>query len=166
MKAGLKPAEIAERCNVTSNSIRNWSREFRAYLSPGANASERFYTERDATVLQYISTLKKEGMKATEIIERLAETTFGDVESVEITQEESVAPITNQPTAPEVPETAFLPLQVVEHYSALEKRFDARFEALERSRRDAVFYSALGLIAGLLLAGIFEMFAWLYLHIR
>jgi DNA-binding transcriptional MerR regulator len=157
MKAGLKPAEIAAQCNVTSNSIRNWSKEFRSHLSEGANAPERYYTDRDATVLRYISTLKQEGMKAHEIAERLAEMTFGETETIEATKMQLELPV--PATAQEAQGLTPAVLMVV---NDLERRFDAKFASLEQSKRDPIYYMAVGAI----LALVFVVFLLLLFLVR
>lgn len=161
MKVTLKPAEIAAQCNVTSNSIRNWSKEFREYLSEGANATERYYTERDATVLRYISTLKQEGMKTPEIAERLAEMKFGEAETLESPKIQPliVEPgkaIIAPPALQESPSADFAALMAL---NDLRSEITAKFAALEQAKeetkrsrqRDTLFF-ALGLTAGIVLA--------------
>lgn len=157
MKAGLKPAEIAAQCKVTSNSIRNWSKEFRAHLSEGANAPERYYTDRDATVLRYISTLKQEGMKAHEIAERLAEMTFGETESFDTSDQEPATTTQsdvafNALTPPASPDAPHAPPAIVVAIDDLQRRFEALEVATAKGRqtqRDFVVGLALGAIGAL-----------------
>lgn len=137
MKVTLKPVEIAAQCNVTSNSIRNWSREFREYLSEGANAPERYYTERDATVLRYISTLKQEGMKTPEIVERLAEMTFGEVETIESPLAQTPPANSNKALAaqPALQESSSNDFAAIVALNDLRNEFTAKLATLEAAAK-------------------------------
>ena len=157
MKVTLKPAEIAAQCNVTSNSIRNWSKEFREYLSEGANATERYYTERDATVLRYISTLKQEGMKTPEIAERLAEMKFGEAETLEspTSQDLTVEPskaLVAQPAVQETPSRDLATIVALNDLQTQIKVLERVQEEVKRSRQRDTLFFALGLTAGIVLA--------------
>ncbi len=156
MKVTLKPAEIAAQCNVTSNSIRNWSKEFREYLSEGANATERYYTARDATVLRYISTLKQEGMKTPEIAERLAEMKFGEAETLEsptvqaLTVEPGKALIA-QPALQETPSNDFATIVALNDLQTQIKVLERVQEEIKRGRQRDFLLVMMGVVIGVLL---------------
>ena len=77
--------EIAQTCNVTVNTVRNWCKEFGAYLSPGATVTtgHRRFTERDRNVLLYVSQLRNENLQQSAILQRLSETKFPDIDEPE-----------------------------------------------------------------------------------
>ena len=74
-----KPADAAKLCNTSANTIRNWCRDYAAFLSPGASggAGDRLLTEQDIATLQYIAQLRAEKMLQPEITTRLKETSIG-----------------------------------------------------------------------------------------
>lgn len=63
------PAQAATRANVHGNTIRNWSREYAAFLSPSARGEHgpRLYDDADPSVLCAIAALRKSGVPANEI---------------------------------------------------------------------------------------------------
>ena len=159
MNQPSKPIDIAKQCGVTTNSIRNWSREFALHLSPGANAPERHYSGRDAVVLRYIATLKTEGMKGHAIAERLAETSFGEVESAadshELAKESASDGLQQAPPS----------VVTVDMIISLQRQIEAIQQARSndvRIRRDAVQWFAAGfLVAAFLFLGMIVL-SWLY----
>lgn len=117
----MKTAEIAKALGVTTNTIRNWTKQYGDHLSPGAQPAagqERNYDPHDLAVLRYVQGCVKEGLQHTEIALRLTETTIGAAEAPE-------APQAPTETAPE----ALLPLQVAQ---ASIERFDTLQTALQR----------------------------------
>ena len=145
--------EIAQTCNVTVNTVRNWCKEFGAYLSPGATVTtgHRRFTERDRNVLLYVSQLRNENMQQSAILQRLSETKFPDIDEPE--EESAIEPVQN---APEAASATQLPMVALDD---LERRIDAKLEAMEQRTRPNVWWFAVGLAAGLGFAAIAELFA-------
>ena len=77
----MRTTEAARECNVTLNTIRNWCKDYGAFLSSGATVArgQREFTPHDIEVLKYIALLRSEGMQKGSIVQRLGETTFPDV---------------------------------------------------------------------------------------
>lgn len=149
----MKTAEIAKALDVTTNTIRNWSKQYSGHLSAGAvppPGQERNYTSKDLNVLRYIQGCVQQGMQHTEIATRLAETTISETEVPE--------PPTSPAQATESgPEASLLPLQVVqasiERFDAIQaalQRQDERLNTLERQRFN-VWALAIGIAIGVLL---------------
>ena len=71
----LKAGEVAKRINVHSNTVRNWSSEYAAFLSADAvgagSGSRRRFTEHDAVILATIADLRAKGYTPTQVTEAL-----------------------------------------------------------------------------------------------
>jgi len=145
--------EIAQSCNVTVNTVRNWCKEFGAYLSPGATVTtgHRRFTERDRNVLLYVSQLRNENMQQSAILQRLSETKFPDIDEPE--EESAIEPVQN---APETHSAAQLPMVALDD---LRSEFNAKLEAMEQRTRPNLWWFAAGLAAGLGFAAVAELFA-------
>lgn len=145
--------EIAQTCNVTVNTVRNWCKEFGAYLSPGATVTtgHRRFTERDKNVLLYVSQLRNENLQQSAILQRLSETKFPDIDEPE--EESAIEPIQN---APETHSAAQLPMVALDD---LRNEFNAKLEAMEQRNRPNLWWFAAGLAAGLGMAAVAELFA-------
>ena len=145
--------EIAQTCNVTVNTVRNWCKEFGAYLSPGATVTtgHRRFTERDKNVLLYVSQLRNDNLQQSAILQRLSETKFPDI--VKPKEESAIEPIQN---AVETHSAAQLPLVALDD---LRSEFNAKLEAMEQRNRPNIWWFAVGLAAGLGMAAVAELFA-------
>ena len=145
--------EIAQTCNVTVNTVRNWCKEFGAYLSPGATVTtgHRRFTERDKNVLLYVAQLRNENMQQSAILQRLSETKFPDIDEPE--EESAIEPVQN---APETHSAAQLPMVALDD---LRNEFNAKLEAIEQRNRPNLWWFAVGLAAGLGMAAVAELFA-------
>ena len=145
--------EIAQTCNVTVNTVRNWCKEFGAYLSPGATVTSghRRFTERDRNVLLYVSQLRNENLQQSAILQRLSETKFPDIDEPE--EESAIEPVQN---AQETHSNAQLPLVALDD---LRSEFNAKLEAMEQRNRPNLWWFAAGLAAGLGMAAVAELFA-------
>lgn len=151
--ATMKTAEIAKALSVTTNTIRNWSKQYSGHLSAGAvppPGQERNYTSKDLSVLRYIQGCVQQGMQHTEIARRLAETTISEIEVPE--PPASPAQVLESP-----PEALLLPLQLVqasiERFDAVQaalQRQEERLDSLERQRFN-VWALAVGIAIGILL---------------
>lgn len=145
--------EIAQTCNVTVNTVRNWCKEFGAYLSPGATvtAGHRRFTERDRNVLLYVSQLRNENMQQSAILQRLSETKFPDIDEPE--EESAIELVQN---TPEAASAAQLPIMALDD---LRNEFNAKIAALEQRTRPNLWWFVAGLVAGLGFAAVAELFA-------
>ena len=145
--------EIAQTCNVTVNTVRNWCKEFGAYLSPGATVTtgHRRFTERDRNVLLYVSQLRNENLQQSAILQRLSETKFPDIDEPE--EESAIELVQN---APEAASAAQLPIVALDD---LRNEFNAKLAALEQRTRPNLWWFVAGLVAGLGFAAVADLFA-------
>lgn len=147
--------QTADKLNVTTNTIRNWSSIYGDHLADSARpkgAGERRFTDRDITVLEYIKTLKSEGLREEQIKQRLNETSFSAAEIVDDAQlmtnaaqlpEAPVTPV----TSPVEASTVLLTLQdVLRRIEAVEASADKKRVGWER---DALIF-VIGLGVGVL----------------
>lgn len=155
-----KPSEAAKACNTSVNTIRNWCRAYAAFLSPGASGEggQRTLTGKDLNTLQYIAQLRAENLQYPAILQRLQETSIGDVETF--------IPLQHPP----MPSTAITEgLQPAPEYFLMVER---RLETLEAAKRDdqatieklnyrIIVAAALGAIAAGVLFLIILLTAWL-----
>jgi DNA-binding transcriptional MerR regulator len=150
--------DAAKACNVSLNTIRNWCRDYGAFLSPGASAigEARSFTGRDMEVLKYIALLRSEGMQKGAIMQRLGETTFSEIapdDTIEPTDESTeLAPVASQEGLQQAPQSIMVALQHIER----------RMDAYERRRLDTITAIGLGFVGGLLFCAIVILLAWLY----
>lgn len=147
-----KPA--ANRLQVSPNTLRNWSDQYKLFLSAGAQAGaqpERRFTEKDLVVLTYIKQLRAEGLQAPEITQRLTETTFQDNEVLVEAPKIAIQPAPIAPEAlPAVQESRSDDSGVIMAITTLQSRFEALERSVGESRRDFVSGVAVGFIgAGL-----------------
>ena len=91
------PIQVARRANVAVQSIRNWSRDYAEFLSPGARgeAGPRLYSDEDVSVLCAVAALRKSGVARAEVVARLREDVPGVVD-VEPTPQPTQATQTGQ----------------------------------------------------------------------
>ena len=76
-----KISEIARASNVKTNTIRRWSEEFAAYLSPNATPGprkQREYTENDASILALVGEMRSENAPFEKIHAALASGDIGE----------------------------------------------------------------------------------------
>lgn len=62
--------KVCDLFNVSRETIRNWSAEFSAYLSAGANPGPdrtRYYSDDDLKVMALIAQMKRQGMVYADI---------------------------------------------------------------------------------------------------
>ena len=152
--------DAARACNVSLNTIRNWCRDYGAYLSPGASAigAARAFDGRDMDVLRYIARLRSEGMQRDAIIQRLGETTFAEIDddqpSTQTGNLAQIAPTTAQEGLGQAP-AMLVALQAMQ----------AQIAALQQANRrrfDTVTVLGIGICIGLLFAVGMIVLAWLY----
>lgn len=155
----LTPAQVAKVTNVTSQSIRNWSREYAAFLSPGANAQARLYTDEDVQILRLVADLRKSGMPRDEVAARLRN---GDTAPPVIDASPQIAP--NEPqnelNTSLAMQMGFSALQG--HVDALARRVDALAMEQSAQRRQVFWWGALwGAVAAFVAAAFVVWLLWL-----
>jgi DNA-binding transcriptional MerR regulator len=70
----MRPSEASALLHIPASTLRNWSTEYRDFLSPmgGSNAGRwRSFTDTDLKVLNHINTLKRTGFTAEEVYKNL-----------------------------------------------------------------------------------------------
>lgn len=80
-----KTRDLVALFDVTGETIRTWSMEFAAYLSPTAQPGagrQRFYTDDDLTVLSLVAAMKAEGKVFDDIHAALKTGQRGDLVEV------------------------------------------------------------------------------------
>lgn len=142
----MTPAEVARKANVTAQSIRNYSRDYADFLSPGARGEDgpRLYTDEDVEVLCAIAALRKSGVPPAEVVTRLRNGTVPLV--VDAEPEAAFSPpgqtlnaVTERAEEPITPpQMAYMMLQ-------------SRIEALERRVDGGVDRFVTGIILGMAL---------------
>lgn len=67
------PAQVAKVLGMTAQSVRNWSRDYAALLSPTArgDAGQRAFNDQDLDVLRNVVALRRSGLPPAEILTRL-----------------------------------------------------------------------------------------------
>ena len=158
------PHATAAWLAITPVTLRRWCEYHAEHLSDGANppaGKARRFTGRDLEVFKHVRSLRAQGLTVSDINEQLQSLTFAVVDSGGSTMEppEELAPLASQEGLQQAPA-----LLVV--LNDLEKRIDAKFDALQQSRiadrRDAVSWFGLGfLVAGFLFLGM-VLLSWLY----
>ena len=144
--------DAAKACNVTLNTIRNWCKDYSAFLSAGATVAtgQREFTGRDMDVFKYIALLRSEGMQKDAIVQRLGETTFSEIEPDAI-----LAP----PSLPETHHNAPAPLVALDDLQSRVALLERSVIETEQRNRPNLWWFAVGLAAGLGFAAVAELFA-------
>ena len=153
--------DVAQTCNVTVNTVRNWCRDYGQFLDPGATVTtgNRFFSGRDLEVFKYIAALRAENMQKPAIAQRLSETTFAEIDNSEQDTDIVEAPRDAQ-NAQEGPGSA---LAVRVTLDDLRSEFDAKLAVLQRSREPSFFVGfGAGFIAALLFVIVIVLLAVLY----
>lgn len=123
--------EIAGIFDVTSNTIRGWTKEFADYLSPNANPKKgnpRNYNENDLMVLNLVARYRGENASYGDIHTALANGETGDLPTLE-----------NDRVPPENTNTneniALAPVELLERFAErLTSQFQGQINALENER--------------------------------
>jgi len=148
--------EAAILLGVSVGTMRNWSDQYASFLGESARPGhqpERRFADKDLTVLTYIKQLRAEGLQAEQIRERLAETTFQDVEilqqqaTIEGDKPQQTTAI-DLPTAQEGQHLTPAPLVALVD---LERLIDAKLEAIQRVKEPSF---TMGLLLGVVGMGI------------
>ena len=166
-----KPSDAAKACNTSVNTIRNWCRDYAAFLSPGArgNGANRILTGKDLNTLKYIAQLRAENLQQASIAQRLQETSIGDVETLVTLQDPPISPSLLEERKELAPVAAQEGLQqaqgLVVALEAMQRQIDAIQQAVQhadRRRFDTVTVLGIGICIGLLFAAILIGLAYLY----
>lgn len=136
------PIQVARRANVAVQSIRNWSRDYAEFLSPGARGETgpRLYSDEDMSVLCAVAALRKSGVNRAEVVARLREETPGVVD-VQPTPTATPLPTEGQKTR----------LDDALALYAVQSSLQSRVEALERRVDRHVDRLVTGIILGVAL---------------
>jgi DNA-binding transcriptional MerR regulator len=166
MKYGT--TEVARACNVTLNTVRNWCKDYSAYLSPGASGSDgqRVFSGRDLEVVKYIAQLRTEKMQKGAILQRLSETTFAEIDERTDATDTTFTAIQNAPDAQGDASAITVALHAI---TTLQRRFEALEASVtesKRNQRDGVLMFGVGFIAALLFVVVIIGLAVLYGGVR
>ena len=157
-----KPSDAAKLCNTSANTIRNWCRDYAAFLSPGASGvgGDRLLTERDISTLQYIAQLRAEKMQLPEITARLQEASIGDIETLVPSDPQTTFQVPSNP--PEgLQQTQGVIVAIESLRSEIEAIRQTRVQDMI-ARRDNVTWFAIGfMVAGFIFLGM-VLLSWLY----
>ena len=161
------PADIAKELDVTTNSIRNWTRRYAEYLSDSAApkpGAQRALTQRDRIVLAYINGLLKDGHRHEYIATRLAETSFSDDEATpaDLLANVTTRPlaVTDEPSATQTTADASAYLALIQRQDERSQSQDERIRQLEDTVRRIDNHTRLivaavaGIVAGAVIVGI------------
>ncbi len=156
-----RTSDAATVCNVTVNTVRNWCKDYGAFLSPGASGEggNRSFSGHDLEVFKYIAQLRSENMQKPAILQRLSETTFAEIDTP--LNDTNLAIV----DAPDTPDTTPASIVVLDAISTLQRRFEAlesSVNEVKQSQRDGVLMFGVGFIAALLFVGLLVELAVLY----
>jgi len=150
--------EASQALGVSVGTMRNWSDQYAGFLGETARPGyqpERRFADKDLTVLTYIKQLRAEGLQAEQIRERLAETTFQDVEILQQqTTTEADKPQQNAIVSPSSQEAPHSTTALTVALLDLERRIDAKIEGLQRTKEPS-YLTGIGI--GFIAAGILFM---------
>lgn len=157
------PAGAAAVLDVHPNTVRAWTREYAAMLSPSANGRPRLLTQRDVAVLQLVSQLRTQGLTTPDVLTRLRDVPDEDIQQPYIDATDATMPAVPASSVPTAPAVAVADMASVlrELASVVDTRtatvtqdvrlLDERLRRLE-SRRTLWLGVAVGLILGVLVA--------------
>ena len=156
------PHNTADTLGITPFTLRRWCDYHAAYLSPSANppaGQARRFTGRDLEVLKHVKSLRAQGLTVARINEQLAPLTFAEIDNSEQDTDIVEAPQDAQNAQDRT--DAALAVRVA--LDDLEKRFDAKLEAIQRVREPSFFVGfGAGFIAALLFVIVIVLLAVLY----
>lgn len=144
------PSDAAKACNVSVNTVRGWIRDFGEHFTPEARgeSGNRLLSDKDLNTLQYIASLRSNGLQRDAIAQRLQETAIGEAETLADVQKPAIA---LQPT-PAVPSADFAALVALNDLQTQITALQQAKEEVKRSRqRDTLIY-LLGFASGIVLA--------------
>jgi DNA-binding transcriptional MerR regulator len=129
-----RTSDAATTCNVTVNTVRNWCKDYGAFLSPGASGAggNRSFTGRDLEVFKYIAQLRAENMQKSAILQRLSETTFAEIDATQ--EDTAIASVDAQ----DARDGAFAPIVGQDYLMSIERRFEALQASVDEVKRTPV----------------------------
>ena len=153
----MRTTEAARECNVTLNTIRNWCKDYGAFLSPGATVAsgQREFTPHDIEILRYIALLRSEGMQKGAIVQRLGETVFPEIEP----GDQVDTALDAHPASPEGPGAAQLPAPVQNDLALRLDRLERSLVEVQGAARPNWWWWVFGVVCGLAMAGLAELAA-------
>lgn len=147
------PAQIAQRANVHPNTVRNYSRDYAEFLSPGARGDDgpRLFDDADLSVLCAVAALRKSGVSAADVPAHLR--TISLVDTIQ-------TPTLPAPQNAQEGQGEALSLQMVSNMlqsrlEALERRIEAR------ERHSHLWTLGTGVWVGMVLMGALFFAVWL-----
>ncbi len=151
------PSQVAKRANVTAQTIRNYSHDYGALLSPSARGDDgpRLYSDEDVSILCAIAALRKSGIPPGEVAARVQNEAAPSVIDVAIS-----APSNQPQEALKASHSDVATPQMV--LSAINGRIEAierRFEA--RERMVYLWSFGMGLWIGVVLMGAIFFVVWI-----
>lgn len=169
MPTAYNVSQAAAVVGVSPSSLRNWCKQYAAYLSPGATptaGTERILTPADVATLQHIKAQRDALKDYDTIIAELATMPIDAAVTPYIDVQATAAP----PEAPQAPTVATPPADVLaaiqaladERYSLLQQRI----EQMETKQGDRMTVLVLGIGIGILLTLAAAGLVWLGLMAR
>lgn len=143
------PQAVANQIGVSVQSVRRWAEQYKDFLSDSANPAPgkaRLYTWADVETLRRIKEFRDLALPLDEITKRLSTPTAPPA---------TVAPIVATQAPQESPQAGPAPLAMVEAITALQRQIDG----LQQAQRPAWWWWLAGVVCGLGMAGIAELFA-------
>lgn len=147
-------SQAAAVVGVSPSSLRNWCKQYAAYLSPGASpqpGAERVLSPADVATLQHIKA-QRDQLKDYDTI--IAELATMPVEAL-------AAPYIDATATVEAPQAITAALQATDVLQALQTLADDRYSALQRRveavetrQGDNMAWFMFGVVAGVLLAAV------------
>jgi DNA-binding transcriptional MerR regulator len=164
------PNEVAELAGIAAHNVRRWAEYHAMHLSDSAKpptGMARRFTSRDIEVLKHVDSLRQLGLTVPVINEQLKEITFAEIEqptdiATTLQQDTAIAP----QDAPDAPGRAENTLAVYSHQQAQIEALRTDFDVLQASQRDRWWWWVAGLVCGLGLAAVAELFALLASRVR
>lgn len=148
------PHDLAGMFDISVMTIRRWAEYHAAHLSDGANPTTgqpRRFTWTDVETMRKIKAWRDNGLSVDAINAKLTEANAEA--NTAVTVAVSAEPV---PASQETPSASQLPMVALDD---LEKRIDAKLEAMEQRNRPNLWWFAAGLAAGLGMAAVAELFA-------
>ena len=154
------PHSTANMLEITPVTLRRWCAAHAEFLSPGANPPERGearrFTGRDIEVLKHIKSLRAQGKTEAKINEQLRTLTFPEIEIIDTPGLNENNTLEGPPSLRDTQDAFLTPVRLLDD---LEKRIEAKFEALEQRTRPPWWWLVAGIGIGLGLALVFELAA-------
>lgn len=154
-------SQVAQKVNITSQSVRNYSSTYAEFLSPGARGEDgtRLYSDEDVQVLSTVAGLRKTGVSHAEIIERLRHQQAPSVIEGVATPLNEVDETPKQPLN-EALATIDVQSSILERFEAIERRLDTQdLNAIYQAEKRG---ATLALVA----MGFLLLLAWLLVNGR